>query len=239
MKIWLIWHGKTWSVIEDIAKLRWHEVPIIALSNSSIMKWVDVYIDFSVWDAVIENMNKLCDLKIPVVLWTTWWYDEFEKIKLLFLKSWNTCVWWWNFSIWVNIFYSIIKEASKKINKFNNEYDVMVHEFHHKNKVDSPWWTAMQIWNFILENFPIKTSIMVDKLDRKIEKNELHISSTRWWSIPWMHQVIFDSDFDTINLEHCARTREWFAFWAVIMAEKIRDLKPWFYNFAEIFDSIF
>lgn len=239
MNIWLIWHGNTWSIIEQVAKQRGHNVPIIALSNSSIAWSVDVYIDFSSAEWVLENMKTLCELKIPVVLGTTWWYDKKDEVEKLFLDSWNTCVWWWNFSIWVNLFYSIIQQATQKIDKFNKEYDVLIHEFHHKNKSDSPSWTAVQIWKFILENSSVKNAIVTERLDRKIQANELHISSTRWWNIPWTHQAIFDSDFDSIKLEHCARTREWFALWSVITAEKIKNLNPWFYNFAEIFNNIF
>ena len=240
MKIWIIWYSRMWKIIEEVAKKRWHEIVSIVTQNSwEFTKEADFYIDFSHASWVEKNVKKLCELWVPVVIWTTWWYENKEKIEKIFLDSWNTCIWSWNFSLGVNLFFSIIKKSSAKIDKFNKEYDVMVHEYHHKNKVDSPWWTAIQIWEFILENSSIKNKIVTERLDRKIKENEIHVSSTRGGDIPWTHTVTFDSPFDSIKIEHTARTRKWFAVWSVVAWEKIKTLKPWFYNFPDIFEEMF
>jgi 4-hydroxy-tetrahydrodipicolinate reductase len=65
----------------------------------------------------------------------------------------------------------------------------------------------------------------------------LHFSSTRWWHIPGTHQVFFDSVFDTIKIEHQARTREWFALWSVICAEWIKD-KTWYFEINDFVKDI-
>jgi 4-hydroxy-tetrahydrodipicolinate reductase len=58
-------------------------------------------------------------------------------------------------------------------------------------------------------------------LSRKPEKNELTISSTRVGTVPGTHTVFFDSDADTIELTHRARTREGFATGAVRALERL------------------
>jgi len=66
------------------------------------------------------------------------------------------------------------------------------------------------------------------------------VSSTRAGKIPGTHRVGFDGPADQILLEHTARSREGFAFGAIIAAEWIVG-KTGFYEFtdviAEIIDS--
>lgn len=229
-----------WQLIEQVAIKRWHEVISVVTEKSwEITAEADFYIDFSHASWVLKNSKKLCELWVPVVIWTTGWESKKEELEKLFKKSWNTCIWSGNFSLWVNVFFSVIKEAAKKFDTFNKDYDVMVHEYHHKNKVDSPGWTALQIWNFILENSSVKDKIVTERLDRKIEENEVHVSSTRGGDIPGIHTVTFDSSFDSIKVEHNARTREGFALGSVVAWEKIKSLKPGFYNFPDIFEEFF
>ena len=58
---------------------------------------------------------------------------------------------------------------------------------------------------------------------RAIQEDELHFSSTRGGNIPGIHQVFFDSNFDTIKIEHSARNRDGFALGAVVCAEWLKD----------------
>jgi 4-hydroxy-tetrahydrodipicolinate reductase len=62
-------------------------------------------------------------------------------------------------------------------------------------------------------------------LDRKIDANEIHVSSTRGGWIPGTHTVVFDSPFDSIELTHRARTRDGFAIGAVLAASWLIDKK--------------
>jgi 4-hydroxy-tetrahydrodipicolinate reductase len=105
------------------------------------------------------------------------------------------------------------------------DYDVYGIETHHMGKKDSPSGTALKIAEQILENFPNKTKLQVEKLDRKIESSELHFASVRGGRNPGMHQVVFDSDADSITLIDQAHSRRGFAEGAVLAAEFIIDKK--------------
>lgn len=240
MKIWLIWFWNTGKVIKKVLEERGHEATNIVTLDWDKITWnVDVYIDFSSHECIFENVKTVCSFNIPIVIWTTWWYDKKDEMKNIITSSWNTCIWAWNFSIWVNLLYSIISHSTQVIDKFNDTYDVFMHEYHHNKKADSPSWTALEIWNYILASSGKKNKIITESLNRKIESNELHVSSTRWWSVPWTHEVSYDSLFDTISIKHTARTREGFALWSVIAAENINKMSPWIYNFSEIFDKLY
>ena len=239
MNIGLIGYGRMGKVIEKIAVQRGHKVTsIVDQGMGEISSEVDCYIDFSVAAAMKTNMTELCKQKVPVVIGTTGWLDDKDFYEKLFQDSGNIGIWGGNFSLGVNLFWKAVQDATKTFNKFQKEYDVMVHEYHHKNKIDSPSGTAIQTADFVLQNSTQKDKIVTECLNRKREDNELHVSSTRGGSIPGIHTVTFDSDFDTVEITHNARTREGFALGSVIAAEKIQKLKSGLYNFSENFDTI-
>ena len=93
----------------------------------------------------------------------------FEKIA----KENDTGIMWSaNFSIGVNMYYQIIAKAGELINKYD-EYDIWGTELHHNNKADSPSGTAKEIAKILLEKIDRKDEIIYDKLDRKINPNEI------------------------------------------------------------------
>lgn len=235
MKIAIVGYGRMWKLVEEYALKRWHEVSIIIdpakgtkkedLLNTSF----DVIIEFSIPDAAMENMRFYAENNFKVIMATTGWYDKIGEIKDLFFKSNWAILWSWNFSLWVHLFWKMIENASRIMNKFS-DYDIFWHEFHHNKKADSPSGTAIKTANIILDNIERKDTLVTEELShRAIEWNELHFSSTRWWNIPWIHQVYFDSPFDTIKIEHSARTREWFALWSVVCSEWL-NTKTWYFE---------
>ncbi len=123
------------------------------------------------------------------------------------------------------------------MNKFE-EYDVFGHAFHHRTKVDSPSGTAIMTGNILLKNIDRKTKMIYDDPShRAIDNNELHFSSTSGWSIPGTHSVYFDSLVDTIEITHTARSRDWFAIWAVVCWEWLKD-KIWYFEIDDFMKEV-
>lgn len=243
MKIAIVWYGRMWKLVEEYSTKRWHEVSIIIdpvkwTSKEDLLKVdFDVIIEFSIPEVALSNMRFYAKNNIKVIMATTGWYENLIEIKELFENSNWALLWSWNFSLWVHIFWKIIENSSKIINKFD-EYDIFWHEFHHNQKADSPSWTLLNTAKIVIENVDRKKTIITEELKhRKIEPEELHFSSTRWGNIPWIHQVFFDSPFDTIKIEHSARTRDWFALWSVVCAEWLSD-KRWYFEIKDFIKEI-
>lgn len=236
MDLILVWYWKMGKIIHEEAEKRWHKIVGILdpfnwnLKTLEELKKIDfnVIIDFSIPKAVMQNMEFYASNNYKAVVWTTGWYDKVNEVKWYFSNSSWSLLWASNFSIWVNLFWEIIKKASKIMNTVS-DYDVFWHEFHHREKIDSPSWTAITTANCILENMDRKTKLVTEKLDRAPEKDELHFSSTRWGFIPGTHSIYFDSPFDTIEITHTARSRNWFAFWSVLAAEWLNN-KKWYFE---------
>ncbi|MDD3793735.1 MAG: 4-hydroxy-tetrahydrodipicolinate reductase [Candidatus Gracilibacteria bacterium] len=234
MKIAIVGYGRMGKFVEEYSKKRGHEVAIIINPSLGTKKEdllnlsFDVIIDFSIPQVALENMRFYAKNNFKVIMGTTGWYEDLDEIKNLFTRSNGALLWAGNFSIGVHLFWKMIENASKIINKFE-DYDVFGHEFHHNKKADSPSGTATKTANILLENIDRKTSIITEELShRAIKPEELHFSSTRGGYIPGIHQVYFDSIFDTIKIEHSARTREGFALGSVVCAEWLNKKTGYF-----------
>ena len=246
MKIAITGYGKMGKEIEKIAVARGMTVQSIidpAEKNAAYreitgesMKNVDVCIDFSTPASVMENIRKAAKHGCNIVVGTTGWYGSIEEVKKIVKESKIGLIYAANFSIGVNVFFRIVENASKMMDKID-AYDVFGYELHHNKKLDSPSGTAKTLAETVVKSMKRKNKIVYDIVDRKIEPNELHFASVRSGSIPGTHVVGFDSSADTIELKHTARNREGFALGAVMAAEWVKGKKG-FFGIKDMMDSI-
>lgn len=184
-------------------------------------------IDFTHPSVAIKNAETLADLGMPTVMGTTGWYEKEQEVKSYIEQKDSAFIYASNFSLGMNLFFTILKQISPLIDRFD-AYDVAGIEYHHNKKADSPSGTAKTIAEILKNNIDRKKTITYDMVDRVIGKDELHFASLRCGSIPGMHKVILDSEADTIELTHIARNREGFALGAVLAAEWVADKKGFF-----------
>lgn len=242
-KLVIVWYGRMGKVVEKHAQEKGIEIvtiidPIKNTTKEDLLSLeFDAIIEFSVPQVALWNLEFYAKNDFRVVMATTGWWEHLDTVKTLFNNSKWAIIWSGNFSLGVNLFYQMIENVSKIMNNFS-EYDVSAHEFHHKMKADSPSWTLINIGDIILDTIERKTEKQVNTLTaRAIQDNELHLTSTRWWYVPWTHQVAFDSVFDTIELKHTARTRDWFAVWSIVCAEWLK-WKQWYFEIKDFTKSL-
>ena len=236
MKVAIVGYGKMGKQIEKSLKDR--NIAVTSVVDKFVdgvkfrsidaesMKDVDVAIDFSSTEEVIDRIRLYNEFGISVVMGTTGWYDKIDKVKEM-ISDRIGFIWSGNFSIGVHIFFRIIKESSKFFNNFD-EYDALGYEIHHNEKKDSPSGTELMIGDIMLSEMSAKKEIVTSCLDRKIDKSEIHLSSVRGGYFPGTHTVLFDSAADTIELTHTARNRDGFAKGAVRVAEWLYGRKGFF-----------
>ena len=241
IKIALIGFGKMGKEINNLCEgSSLFEVVSISFKNKDEpldvegIKKADIAIDFTSKDIVLENIEQIAKLGKNLVIGTTGWYDKMEEIKSLVEEYQIGLLYSPNFSIGANVFLKMVAYSSKLFSKFP-DYDVYGLEIHHGGKLDSPSGTALKIGNEILKNFPAKKTIQTEKLDRKINPNELHFASIRAGRNPGFHQVSFDSLADGITLSHQAYNRSGFAKGALVAAEFIKNKKG-IYTFDDVFN---
>ncbi len=245
MNLAIIGYGKMGHEIEKVAKDKGMTVRTIDSSaedvdykeiNEESLGGVDVCVDFTHPDSVIGNIEKISKFKKNIVVGTTGWYGNMDEVKKVIENAGIGLIWSGNFSVGVNVYFKIIENAAKIIDKLD-DYDVFVHEFHHNQKADSPSGTAVMLGKILTDNIARKSKVVTEELKRKIEPAELHVSSTRSGTIPGTHIVGFDSVADTIELKHTARSRQGFALGAVMAAEWLQGKKG-FYDIDDMMKSI-
>jgi 4-hydroxy-tetrahydrodipicolinate reductase len=188
--------------------------------NAETLKGVDVCIDFSVPSEVLTNLRRVAECNKNLVIGTTGWHDRLEEARQIVDKERIGLVYAANFSIGVNLFLGLVEEAGKKFARFE-EYDVSIQEIHHKDKLDSPSGTALEIGKTLLRTSKQKKELLAGNPRGKIRPEQLQIASTRTGSVTGVHTVVFDSLADTIELKHTAKNRSGFALGALLAAKWI------------------
>lgn len=244
MKIALLGFGKMGQIIERFALERGHEIVLkitadnLADLNVANLKKADVAIDFSAPDAAVDNIYKCFEASLPIVVGTTGWYGELQKIKNDCLASNNTLLYGSNFSIGVNLFFHLNKVLAKLMNNYP-AYDVQVEEIHHTQKLDAPSGTAMTIAEDIIESVERKAEwlneVVGTPIPEVIKNEQLLIESHRIENVPGTHTVVYSSEVDDIEIKHTAHNRAGFALGAVVAAEWVQN-KQGFYNIADVFN---
>lgn len=218
MNIALLGYGKMGKTIEKLCLEKGHSIVFKSTSDSSEGTFgaADVAIEFSTPEAAFENIYKALNTGIPVVSGTTGWLDRYGQIEALCNERNGSFIYASNFSVGVNLFFSINEYAAKLFSKWR-EYEVSVEEIHHTEKKDAPSGTAISIAEAILEHSDKKNW----KLDAE-DNSELSITVKRENDVKGTHIVRYGSEIDTVSLKHKAHSREGFAKGAVLAAEWIQ-----------------
>ena len=218
--------GKTGSVVAEIAREHGHEVENIDIDVNEKAAWLtrehlqdfDVVIDFTAPDAVLKNVEACVLAKKPMVVGTTGWYGEMDRIRELVEKAGMGFVWGANFSYGVNLFFQIVKAAVPAI---RHGYTGHITERHHIHKKDAPSGTAIAAQRVLEQASGIRADI----------------TSEREGEVTGIHTLELDSAGDRIVLTHEAKSRRTFAEGAVLAAQWIVG-KTGFYDFKEIFSRL-
>jgi 4-hydroxy-tetrahydrodipicolinate reductase len=239
MKIALLGYGKMGKAIEKVATAKGHDIVYKVNMENAFdfmpisLQNVDVAIDFSMPSAAVDNIQKCFEAKVPIIVGTTGWYDQFDMIQQRCINEGQSMVYSTNFSIGVNIFYKLNKILAKMMSD-QHDYDVMIEEVHHTEKKDHPSGTALTLVNQILAENKVKTEwkgrlLYNDNMPSQSAKpHELLIESKRVGDVTGDHTVKYESMIDEIEITHKAKSRYGFAKGAVLAAEWIQGKKGLF-----------
>ena len=221
MNIAIIGYGKMGREIEKICRTRGHNIVCTIDVNqedkfeSEEFKSADVAIEFSSPESALNNYKRAFAANVPVVSGTTGWLDNIDEVKDACEKDGQTFFYASNFSLGVNILFAANKYLADIMNDFD-EYDVHVDETHHIHKLDAPSGTALTIANDILESIERKKQWT---LDEQNSDEDLRINAFREGEAPGIHTIKYESEIDSIELSHNAKSRKGFALGAVVAAE--------------------
>ena len=194
----------------------------------------DVIVDFTVPKCTMEILKIASKLKKKVVIGTTGFSLEEEKIiknyskKIPILKAGNM-------SLGVNLLMYLTEIASKSL---NDNYLSKIFEVHHKHKKDYPSGTALMLGKGIAEG---KNKDLYNLMGKKFlnKKNfpygkKINFNSIRKDEIIGEHEVKFSSGKEIITLNHEAFDRTLYSDGALTAAKWLMKKKPGFYSMRDL-----
>jgi len=182
---------------------------------------VDVIIDFSRPETAVENIKTGLKSGIPVVCGTTGWLEKMNKIKAYTQSQNGTFLYASNFSIGVNLFFTLNKALAKMMNT-HPEYKPYLEEIHHTQKLDAPSGTGITLANDLIEEYDHKSKWVKGEA---AHSDELPIVSKRIDKVPGTHEIEWSSAIDTISIKHTAHSRKGFVLGALLAAEWVQGKK--------------
>jgi 4-hydroxy-tetrahydrodipicolinate reductase len=222
----LIGHGRMGKLVEQLAPGHGFEV-VARLDGSDHeidverFRGVDVAIDFSAAAAVPGTVERLAPLGVPLVVGTTGWHEALPRVRETVERHGSGLLHGANFSVGVQVFYKLAEAASRLLAE-ETSYEAWLYEIHHSKKKDAPSGTLLQI----------RKVMEAAGWSRGID-----VASNRAGAIPGTHQIGFDSEADTITLQHTARSRAGFAHGALRAARWMAGRRG-FYEFSQVWEEI-
>jgi 4-hydroxy-tetrahydrodipicolinate reductase len=226
----LVGHGKMGRLVEQLAPEHGFEValrldgaanPEGAGITAGSFQGIDVAIDFSAAAAVPVNAERIAALGVPLVVGTTGWAGELPRVREAVERHGAGLLHGANFSVGVQVFYRLAGAAARLLAE-ETAYDGWLYEIHHKMKKDAPSGTLLQLKGV---------------LEEAGYSRPVDVASNRAGAIPGTHQIGFDSEADTITLEHRARNRSGFAHGALRAARWMIGRRG-FYEFSQVWEEI-
>jgi 4-hydroxy-tetrahydrodipicolinate reductase len=219
MRVLLLGHGRMGRLVESLAPeygatvagvIDEHSGPR-AIADGAFGE-VDVAIDFTLAEAVPNNLPQLAERKINVVIGTTGWHSHEAAMRAVADRAGIGVLAASNFSLGMNVFALAVEEASRHFAR-HQEFGAWIHELHHVMKKDAPSGTALTLKS---------------GMERAGYNRPIDVSSSRAGSIPGTHTVGFDGPSETIELTHIVRDRAVFARGALTGAKWLVGRQGWF-----------
>jgi 4-hydroxy-tetrahydrodipicolinate reductase len=173
---------------------------------------VDVAIDFTLAEAVPQNLPQLAKRGVNVVIGTTGWQAHEAGMRAIVERTGIGVLASANFSLGLQIFQLAVEAAARGF-AARAEYGAWIHERHHSAKKDAPSGTALML----------QAAMRGAGYDRQID-----MSSARAGSAPGVHTAGFDGPADVITLTHEVRDRAVFAHGAIAAAKWLNGRRGWF-----------
>jgi 4-hydroxy-tetrahydrodipicolinate reductase len=226
----IVGYGKMGRLIEQLAPEYGFDVKLrLDVNNNTRFEGmtaenfhgIDAAIEFSTPATAPENIERLARLGVNVVVGTTGWFEQLERVREIVNRDKIGLVWSANFSVGVNLFSQIVAEAAQLMAR-QQEYGAWAWEIHHATKKDAPSGTLLAL---------------VEKMKQSGYTRPIDVSSSRAGTHPGTHEIGFDSGADSITIRHTARSREGFARGALRAARWVTGKKG-FYDFREIVNDL-
>lgn len=204
--------------------------------TSTLFDRVDLVIDFTLPEALEQNLNLAVEHNVALVIGTT---GLSETQLSLIDKAANhiPIVFAANYSVGVNLMLNLVKTTAKVMGEYS---DIEIIEAHHRFKKDAPSGTAMAIGHSIADELKRDLSkVAVYGREGNTGERDHHtigFATVRAGDIIGEHTALFASIGERIEITHKASSRLTFAKGALTAAIWLQNKAAGLYSMNQVLD---
>ncbi|MCA9040024.1 MAG: 4-hydroxy-tetrahydrodipicolinate reductase [Planctomycetaceae bacterium] len=219
--------GKDAGELAGLGKI---DVPVTA----EIPDGVEVVIDFSVPEALIDLVKVCQSRKLPLVIATTGLSPE-QKQTVEEAIADIPVVWAPSMSLAVNVTMELTRLASRFLKNVPAGVDVEIIERHHRYKEDAPSGTALRFGEIVASEMG-QTNHQHGREGRPGQRprNEIGYHALRVGDNVGEHTIVFGMLGETIELTVKGSTRDCYAYGALAAAKFIVNQPPGLYSMNDV-----
>jgi 4-hydroxy-tetrahydrodipicolinate reductase len=178
----------------------------------------DVFVDFSVPDAVAEHLAEARRAGKPILVGTTGLGADHERMideaaaEIAVIQAANT-------SLGVNLLAHLVRETAARLGE---DWDLEIVEMHHRMKADAPSGTALMLGRAAADGRGVILDSVAERgrdgITGPREPGRIGFASLRGGSVAGEHLVLFAAEGERLELGHRAESRAIFARGAIAAA---------------------
>jgi len=167
----------------------------------------DVLIDFTRPEATLAHLAICADLGVKTVVGTTG-FDAAQKAELARIAERTAIVFAPNMSVGVNVVLKLLDMAARAMNE---GFDIEIVEAHHRNKVDAPSGTALQMGQVVADALgrDLKACAVYGRegVTGVRDPSTIGFATVRGGDVIGDHTVLFAGTGERIEISHKASNR--------------------------------
>lgn len=194
----------------------------------------DVVIDFTLPEALADNLNVALSYKKAMVIGTTGLVpgqlalidDAAKHIPIVFAA---------NYSVGVNVMLNLVKQSAKVMGE---QSDIEIIEAHHRLKKDAPSGTAMALGHAVADTLGRNLSECAvygrEGVSPVRNKETIGFATVRAGDIVGEHTVLFAAMGERLEITHKASSRLTFANGALTAAQWLKNKPAGLYSMQDV-----
>ncbi|MGQ8363988.1 4-hydroxy-tetrahydrodipicolinate reductase [Glaciecola sp. 1036] len=221
----------------ELAGISRQYIKVVELKKD-IITHADVLIDFTLPEALEQNLHLAVDSKTPIVIGTTGLTSE-QLTLIDEAAKYIPVVFAANYSVGVNLMLNLVKTAAKVM---GDTADIEILEAHHRFKKDAPSGTAMAIGQSI-----------ADALDRNLDqcavygregvteersRETIGFATVRAGDIVGEHTAMFATLGERLEITHKASSRLTFANGALHAAQWLKGKEKGLFSMQNVLELL-
>ncbi len=201
----------------------------------------DVAIDFTIPEASVALAEFAAELSSKegggpaLVIGSTGFSDD-QNARIAAAATKIAIVKSGNYSLGVNMLVGLVRQAAAALPA--RDWDVEVHEAHHKRKIDAPSGTALMLGQAAADGRGVGLGQVSDRARDGVtgprKEGAIGFSVVRGGGIIGEHSVIFAGEEEVLTLSHSATDRGLFARGAVAAAIWVKGRPPGLYDMQDV-----